>query len=122
MDDQHLQIIEANIEPQAKISQLFMLCEHLFRVLDETEESQSDLRFLESVCKQMKELGYKLKVDEFTDEFKATFWRGKGDGVETYSHTAPTLIEAIELAGNKPNAEEIIAKIRKWQEEMEQTT
>lgn len=118
MLDQHLQIIEQDVPAQQKISELFMLCEHLYRVLDKTEESQRDLRFIESVCQWRKEEGFRLKVKSDAEGFRAVFWRFNGGKIESYSHTSTDIAEAISRAGNQVGADKIIAKIRAWREEM----
>lgn len=97
---------------EEKLTELFMICEHLDNLLEQFIGNGNRLHFLNSLIERRKPEGYKLKVDQMGDEYKATFWRSKGDNVETLTAKDKDLFEAICLAGNKPEADEIKAMIR----------
>lgn len=48
-----------------------------------------------------KATGRKLKIEEFAAGFRATFWKSKGDGVETWSASDTNLLHAIDMAATK---------------------
>lgn len=117
MIEQHTDIVNSDISDEQKIVQLYNICSHLYGVLDEVQESQKDLTFLQSVCRRQNKKGFYLKVDQSSDDYKATFWRGKGDGVETYSATSKDFVDAVEKAGIQENCQEVLSMIRaKYQE------
>jgi hypothetical protein len=110
--DQHIEIIESDLTDTQKIAQLFEVCGHLYTVLEKTQESQKDLLYLESICDSRMFEGFYLKVDQVGDDYKAIFWRGKGDGVESYSETSKSLVEAIERAGMKLTLQDALTTIK----------
>ncbi len=68
--------------------------------------------YLESICNSRMFEGFYLKVDQVGEDYKATFWRGQGDGVETYSETSKNLVEAIERAGMKLTLQDALTTIK----------
>lgn len=111
--DQHREIIESDLTDAQKIAQLFEVCGHLYTTLEKVQESQRDLLYLESICDSRMFEGFRLKVDQMCEGYKATFHRAQGDGVETYSATSINLIEAIEKAGMKLTLRDALTEIKK---------
>lgn len=110
--DQHRDIIESDLTDEQKIAQLFEVCGHLYTTLEKVQQSQRDLLYLESMCNSRMFEGFYLKVDQVGEDYKATFWRGQGDGVETYTKTSKSLIEAIEGAGMELTLKDALTRIK----------
>ena len=49
----------------------------------------------------LRKRGWRLKVDDDGKLYKATLWRGKGDGVETHTGKGETLDAALQEMGKQ---------------------
>lgn len=114
MIEEHQFIIESDMPITEKLSKLYLICEHLHKVLDEYTDSNRDFTFVKGLIGRRQAEGFYLKLDQMGDEYKATFWKPDGDGVKTFSHTDKDFVRAIEQAGTKPESLKIQEMIRKY--------
>jgi hypothetical protein len=64
----------------------------------------------EEKINKYRKLGWKLNIQDFESEYKATFWRVlPGDKVQNAVGYAPTLNEAIEKAAKQISVENLYA-------------
>ncbi len=106
------QILESNLPMEEKLTQLFILCENTDRYIDHLISESRSFSFTDTLLKKMGERGFKLKIEQNSKGFKATFWKPDGEKVKTYSHTHKDLQQAINYAGNTPNANKIVAMLK----------
>ncbi len=55
----------------------------------------------ETTLQWLRKRGWRLKVDDDGKLYKATLWRGNGDGVETHSGKGDTLDAALRKMGEE---------------------
>ncbi len=127
MNDCVLNHIVENTETtdKEKISLLWEYAKHLSKIYDDVCESSKQLSFFNSVIAWRQQDGYKFKIDQLGDEFKETFWKPDGDGVEAHSEKGKDLVETVELLGVRIGALKTLAIIRNGYEAnglTEQTT